>query len=716
MANEYEIKDVGFIGSLWQGEFNTPLLVGKTIEIINVPNTIQNGGKQAIYFTSTSNIDTQKLTNQLPDVGLYYKIDKLSEKEVQNLLISVKLDPEFTRNQQVLYRFNSKFGESNYASSIPIQDNWSFDISDPNNPKYIYNIPESILYCKYIFLVDEKSIPLITDYFLKIQQIETIFEKDIVAFPPTFLTENVGPSASTMPPIPSGINDVQIYKRPILDEDLFAEEAALKQFEIEKERFSVSTINEFNIKLKQLDIESKSLMEILTIQKDVNVVDINLKIRLKLMLMARNYLFEQLRNISSVGTLREEPERYSVAENGDLVILDKRDKISNDIITQSINDEINLKEFDEFIDEIIEDLTVDDNNVYVFKRISKMTDYSMPILRHNTYGLFKYERERLSTYFTGSLLNGLDKYYWSIFNKLENTSDSFHQFDIAYGHISGSGSSYIENGIDMLPAKTMYSKHMMECFGTNVGRFRFKNNVNGNYFYSIQFNRELFKHGLDVGNFELKLSPLMLSGSEVIVNPSSSITYTLIDDSLDSGQKITWNEEPQEYYYVVSGSIRDGIYSEPNDDAWGIVFPKIGLVILDGVVLDQSCSFNTSTGSIDGDNINKFFMSISGSSTLTYGRTQTSSIYARSSETSLTETYFCRAEPNEFNYSSNYTYVTGSNGFLKYDYFKNKSHSYITTIGLYNKQKQLLAIGKLRNPLLKHEGKLYIFQINIRIN
>ena len=141
----------------------------------------------------------------------------------------------------------------------------------------------------------------------------------------------------------------------------------------------------------------------------------------------------------------------------------------------------------------------------------------------------------------------------------------------------------------------------------------------------------------------------------------------------------------------------------------------MGLSILDGVVLDQSCSFSTVTSSIDGQNSKRLFLAISGAAVPTAYR-PSGSFFARSFETFLTETYFCRAEPTEFNLSTNYTYVSSSNGALKYDYFKNRPSAYITTIGLYNRKKELLAVGKLRNPILKSEGKICTFEVVVKLN
>jgi hypothetical protein len=415
-----------------------------------------------------------------------------------------------------------------------------------------------------------------------------------------------------------------------------------------------------------------------------------------------------------VGFPDEEPERYSISEEGVISVLPPPPiEDSNEVKVLQNDIQQQQDDFAYFIDDMIEELTIDDNNVYVFKKLSKVSDYDLPILRYKTKGLFRCTGEKLSTFYTGSLTEKQKKYYLTVFNEAENTTDSYHQFDITYCHISGSGSTHIENEVDLYPAKTMYRKYMIECFGYTNGKFPFKNGKNGDYFYAIQLDRTQYKEKLDAGNFELSLCELSSSGTQS--HPTSTRFFTLIDESRDTKQEIVTNEGIQEYYYVTSGSLRDGVYNESTDDAWGIVFPKMGLIVLDGVVMDQSCSFNTITGSVDGQNSNRLFLSISGAAVPTSYR-PSSSFFARSFETFLTETYFCRADFNEFNHSTNYTYVSGSDGFLKYDYFKKRPHSYITTIGLYNRNKELLAIGKLRNPILKNEGNSRIFEVVVRLN
>jgi hypothetical protein len=45
-----------------------------------------------------------------------------------------------------------------------------------------------------------------------------------------------------------------------------------------------------------------------------------------------------------------------------------------------------------------------------------------------------------------------------------------------------------------------------------------------------------------------------------------------------------------------------------------------------------------------------------------------------------------------------------------------KPFSYITNVGLYNNTGDLVAVGKLKNPLRKTENDEYIFQVRVRLN
>lgn len=724
MAAEYEIKEVGFIGSLWRGGYDSPLNVGKTVEITNVPNTIETSRRQSIFLTTKENLDLERLNAQLPDSEFHYEIGKLPANELDEISIYTKIDKTFLQTQNVLFRYNRKALTAGInASSLPLQENWSFDTSDSNNVKYIYNDLRSIQFVRYVILVDDIYREQLVNYFTPLDQAGFV-----LAQPPALApTVETFPVATMLPPPPPNFGN-GIFEPPDSEDQI--ERLAIQRFDSQLELvgtdvpvenidpiFLSGTNDEINASLRLVRERELFLEEVLknpgntfnspfSAMRSIRVEQIYLR-------LVRNYLFDRLRQLNDVGFAIDEPDRYTKDENGNIVILPR--VISDPPPTVILNQDIerDFSEFDDFIDQIIEDLETDDNNVYVFKKISKIADYDLPTLRYKTKGLFKCTGEKLSTYYTGSLTQKQQKYYTSVFNELPGTTDSYHQFDITYCHISGSGSSYIEGEIDYYPAKTMYRKYMLECFGNTAGKFPFKNGKNGDYFYAIQLDRTQYKEKLDAGNFEISLCELSSSGT--VAHPTSTRLFSLIDDSKDSKQEIVTIEGIQEFYYITSGSLRDGIYNEPGDDAWGVVFPKMGLIVLDGVVLDQSCSFSTITGSTDGQNANRLFLAISGAAVPNNYR-PSGSFFARSFETFLTETYFCRAEPTEFNMSTNYTYVSGSNGALKYDYFKNRPSAYITTIGLYNRKKELLAVGKLRNPILKSDGKICTFEVVVRLN
>ena len=70
--------------------------------------------------------------------------------------------------------------------------------------------------------------------------------------------------------------------------------------------------------------------------------------------------------------------------------------------------------------------------------------------------------------------------------------------------------------------------------------------------------------------------------------------------------------------------------------------------------------------------------------------------------------YFCRAAPGEFNYSTNPTYLD-ANGNLQVIEDQTdpteRSFTFITTVGLYNANNEVMAVGKLSRPIEKNDEK-----------
>ena len=77
---------------------------------------------------------------------------------------------------------------------------------------------------------------------------------------------------------------------------------------------------------------------------------------------------------------------------------------------------------------------------------------------------------------------------------------------------------------------------------------------------------------------------------------------------------------------------------------------------------------------------------------------------------------FCRATADEFNYSSNPTYVDSEGRIVVIDETAQgvqKGFSFITTVGLYDANEEMLAVGKLSRPVEKNDEKDLTMRIRL---
>ena len=154
---------------------------------------------------------------------------------------------------------------------------------------------------------------------------------------------------------------------------------------------------------------------------------------------------------------------------------------------------------------------------------------------------------------------------------------------------------------------------------------------------------------------------------------------------------------------MVSGSIERGVHDGSNPHYYGLLYPQVGVIVIGGKGMNASASFGIVTGSeIAGDNASKLFKAMSHSAAyLTDTSGDRLGFSARSSEKVKSTHYFVRVKNSEYNFSNNPTFVTGSNGRFAQSSFIGDPKVYITTIGLYNDRRELLAVAKLSKPLLK---------------
>ena len=345
-----------------------------------------------------------------------------------------------------------------------------------------------------------------------------------------------------------------------------------------------------------------------------------------------------------------------------------------------------------------------------------------------TRGLFPNNIGNQLTFHTSSRMTSTQKrYYYEVWNGDNNTSNGVLQditssamFSVAWGHVNGSGSADEGGQVNDTPARAIYSQYRLLCLEPDDKKFTV-NGTDEDDMYFINVNRALMRERLDEGNVEVCLAEL--SGSKFAAganqgnnsNTSSADGVRpllgsalcphirLIDDSKITSAISVRRGHFGRRYNMVSGSIEQGVYQQDNPIHYGLIYPDLGIIAIGGSGMNLSASFNTVSGSeVAGDNSFKLYTAMSHSGAyLIDDSGDKLGFQARSSEKITSTHYFVRATNAEYNFSNNPTFTTGSNGRFKQNSFIGDPKVYITTIGMYNDRRELLACAKLSKPLLK---------------
>ena len=286
------------------------------------------------------------------------------------------------------------------------------------------------------------------------------------------------------------------------------------------------------------------------------------------------------------------------------------------------------------------------------------------------------------------------------------------QYSIAFGNKNGSGSLDFATGTGasgFSAAKSVYTQYRNLVYGGDeTQNFSFDGHI-PNSIYVININRARYKSALRLGNLKL-----VLSGSA----PEQPLFLT--DDSVTtSGSANALRPGVGREFNLVSGSngVRLGSSNTyvTNSGSYGLVYPDAGLIILNADALDHSGSLASLAGGAGGINLetsqsnnsigdNNFLLRqaiVRGGSFILDSQEDISSVF-----------YFCRVRNSEFNYSTNDSF-TDSNGNLTFDSMINNPKVYITTVGLYNDNQDLLAVTKLSQPLPKDFTKEALIKVKL---
>jgi hypothetical protein len=270
------------------------------------------------------------------------------------------------------------------------------------------------------------------------------------------------------------------------------------------------------------------------------------------------------------------------------------------------------------------------------------------------------------------------------------TSSVEVQFTIGYGHKAGSGSAnftHIEGALGFSATKCVYNQYRQLVFGDETQNFRF-NSYEPSDIHVINVARSRYKHNLKPGSLNLTLNDgtrtthltddfVTLSGSATVTNAGRQFNIVSGSNGIQSGSNLTQTNG--------GGVINSGSY--------GLFYPDTGIIILNGEALrGQNLTFfaEGTSNTADANNRDQLFSAIK----------EGGNFELDSEEKISSQYHFVRIKNSEYNYTTNPSYID-NNGDLNIQSFADSPITYITTIGLYNDDNNLIAVAKLSQPLKK---------------
>jgi len=289
-------------------------------------------------------------------------------------------------------------------------------------------------------------------------------------------------------------------------------------------------------------------------------------------------------------------------------------------------------------------------------------------------------------------------YYINVYQTGSNENSAAVQLAIAYADVKGSGSLAYNAAIPGTSySRTTYGQLRNLVLGDEETTVSF-NNYSANNFYVISIDRDRYKESLLQGSFNLHLS-----------SSSPSLAALHLTDNSGDVNTVTFNDAGRVFQVISgsNGSAYSGTGYTTSSGSYGLFLPDVGIVLLNADALDDNSGEGINLGTerssnTDNNNEAKLFNSIVGGG----------SFQLNYQETISSQFVFTRVRNSEFNYSTNPSYITGS-GDLRINNFVNAPQTYITTVGMYNDNNELLAVAKLSKPLLKDFTKEALIRIKL---
>ena len=273
---------------------------------------------------------------------------------------------------------------------------------------------------------------------------------------------------------------------------------------------------------------------------------------------------------------------------------------------------------------------------------------------------------------------------------------STEEFNISYGHISGSGSvTTTSDGTGL--TKAIYGQFRNIIYNSELSDFNFggTNGISPDI-YILAIKRNKYKESIKEGSFNLSLT-------------SGSYTLNLTDNSNESS--LVNYIGSNRYFTIVSGS--SGSLASGSSTigtasgSYGYLFPDKGLIILNA----RALALPTGSKGINLSPITGSTTNVTNNCTKLYQYIQSGGSFSLSSKETISSQYITLRVPyRELNHTTNPS-IIDNNGNILFTTLIDNPEVFVTSVGLYNDLNDLLAVAKFSKPIKKS----FINDLNLKV-
>ena len=281
------------------------------------------------------------------------------------------------------------------------------------------------------------------------------------------------------------------------------------------------------------------------------------------------------------------------------------------------------------------------------------------------------------TYDDENIKNYSHQMFQSVYDYPYLSSSANHIFDLTYGYSSNLSGAFTQNQKKL----NLYNEMSQILAGYDInGQIR-KFDLDGDYVAGgttlddcvfVAYARLLTKDEIKKQTYTFELN-----NGKIIQDAGAATSYKI-------------NSPAGEYGLLYTNSAGTG-------DIVGHLYYQAGIAVLTSSLFTGGSDFTSSNITGTCDTVRSEWVDNDFNNT-----------------TELNSTiYFCRLNASEFNYSSNPTYLSSSKIVVKGNSKTNPPISYITTVGLYSADNELLAVAKLSEAVKKTDSNALTLRVRM---